>query len=136
MKDVDSIASRVAACPEPSNDGKLWSFYLINDGDASFDWAVLDEVVYTWGDMGSAEEPGARISGIAPGEHACIWRDDGDAAEVNIDLRVRVGVSGRVTSLYFEFPKLYKLRDLPDVQGLHKRGWVEHPSFQREDQSE
>ena len=34
-------------------------------------------------------------------------------------------VRGRQVQLQFEFPKLYRKRDLPEVEGLGKCGWQE-----------
>jgi hypothetical protein len=51
------IRCRVAACPEVLNDGKEWSFYLINDSAVALDWALLHEIQYEWGDIGKSETP-------------------------------------------------------------------------------
>jgi len=123
MENSDPIRCRVAACREALDDGKEWSFYLINDGDAPLDWALLYSVGYEWGDLGNSEAADVRISGLAPGAHALIWRDDGSGAEVRMDLSLRARVRSREVRLQFEFPKLYRKRDLPLVDGLGKPGW-------------
>jgi hypothetical protein len=113
---------RVVACREALDDGKEWSFYLINDGADPLDSAVLDWVSYEWGDMGNSEDADVRVTGLAPGAHALIWRDDGSGAELRMDLSVRVQSRGREAKMLFEFPKLYRQRDLPLVDGLGKSG--------------
>jgi hypothetical protein len=117
------IRCRVAACRERLDDGKEWSFYLINDGAASLDVAELFAVGYEWGDMGSSEAASVRVTGLAPGGHALLWRDDGTGAEMRLELSLRVSVGGREARLQFEFPKLYLQRNLPVVPGLAIPGW-------------
>lgn len=114
---------RVAACREALDDGKEWSFYLINDSADPLDLAVLDRVSYEWGDMGNSEDADVRVAGLAPGAHALIWRDDGSGAELRMDLCVRAQVRGRDVRMLFEFPKLYRKHNLPVVKGLGKPGY-------------
>lgn len=116
---MPSIRCRVAACREARGDENTWSFYLLNDGDAPLDSAVLYEVSTEWGDQGHTEAADERVSGLAPGAHALIWRDDG---EFRTELRLRVCAGDREERLSFEFPKLYKQRNLPLVDGLGKPG--------------
>jgi hypothetical protein len=118
------IRCRIAACREDLDDDNEWSFYLINDGDAPLQWAVLDTIGYEWGGMGNSEQPGVRVTGIAPGGHALLWRDDGSGAELRMDLSLRVCAGGREAKLLFEFPKLYRKTDLPVVAPLGKPGWA------------
>src|SRR5262249_8539608 len=117
------IRCRVAACREALGDGKEWSFYLINDSAAPLDLAVLEAVGYEWGDDGSSEAADGRGAGLAPGAHALLWRDDGSGAELRMELAVRVTAGGAESLLRFEFPLLYRQRDLPVVEGLGLRGW-------------
>ena len=64
MQNSDLIRCRVAACREALDDGKEWSFYLLNDSNAPLDLAVLYEIGYEWGNWGDSDaEPG----GPAPG---------------------------------------------------------------------
>jgi hypothetical protein len=123
MTENEAVRCRVAACRESLGDGKSWSFYLINDGDAPLDSAVLNRVSYEWGDEGSSEDADVRVPDLAAGAHALIWRDDGSGAELRMDLSVCVCVSGREVHLLFEFPKLYMKSKLPLVAGLGKAGW-------------
>ena len=127
MENSDPIRCRIAACLEKLDDGKEWSFYLINDSDAPLDLAVLYQISYEWGNMANNDAANVRISGLAPGAHALVWRDDSNAAELRMELSLRVQVRGHDVRLQFEFPKLYKLRDLPLVDGLGKRGWESRP---------
>jgi hypothetical protein len=120
---MEPIRCRIAACREALNDGNQWSFYLINDSDAPLDSAELYEVSYEWGDEGSSEPGRVRISDLAPGAHALIWRDDGSGAELRMELSLRVQVGAREARINFEFPKLYRLTGLPMVAGLGKRGY-------------
>jgi hypothetical protein len=73
--------------------------------------------------MGNDEHVEVRVSGLAPGAHALIWRDNGDGAEFRMELSLDVCIGKREGHLVFEFPKLYKLRELPLVPGLDKVGW-------------
>ena len=123
MNENELVQCRVAACREPLDDGKAWSFYLLNDNDFSLDEVVLCEVGYEWGDWGNTEAADIHVTGLAPGTHALIWRDDGSGAELRMDLSLRVQVRGREVRLQFEFPKLYRKRNLQVVDGLGKPGW-------------
>jgi hypothetical protein len=122
---TDPIRCRVAACRESLDDGKQWSFYLINDSDAAFDSAELRTVSYEWGDMGTTMAVDVPIPGLAPGASVLIWRGDDDGAELRMDLSVRVRMAGREVQLLFEFPKLYRKTNLPLVGGVGKPGWQE-----------
>ena len=119
-----SVRCRVAACREALDDAKQWSFYFINDGDALLN-LMLNSVGYEWGDQGSSENTDVRVSDIAPGGHALIWRGGGSGAELRMDLSVTVQVRERAATLLFEFPKLYRKKNLPTVDGLGKPGWQE-----------
>ncbi len=123
MKNSEPIRCRVTACREALDDGKEWSFYLINDSDAPIDLAELYSIDYEWGDWGNSEATDVRITGLAPGANALIWRDDGSGAELRMELSLRVQVRGREVRLQFEFPKLYLQSNLPLVDGLGKPGW-------------
>ena len=123
MESDDPIRCRVAACREALDDGKEWSFYLINDNAAPLDLAVLREIGYEWGDWGNSEAADVRVTDLAPGAHALIWRDDGSGAELRTELSLEVRVGGREVRLQFEFPKLYRKKNLQVVEGLGKPGW-------------
>src|SRR5262252_6284347 len=123
MPESEPIRCRVAACREALDDGKEWSFYLINDGAIALDSALLYEVGFEWGDQGQSEPADVRVAGLAPGAHALIWRDDGSGAELRMELSLRVSASGREAQLRFEFPKLYLQRNLRSIEGLGKPGW-------------
>jgi hypothetical protein len=120
---AELIRCRMAACREVLDDGKEWSFYLLNDSQASLDLAVLYEIGYEWGDMGSSEASDVSITHLAPGAHALVWRDDGSGAELRMELSLRVQVRGREVRLRFEFPKLYIQRNPQVVDGLGRLGW-------------
>lgn len=123
MNHNNRIRCRVAACREALNDGKAWSFYLINDSDIPLDSAKLYAVGYEWGNWGNSEDADVSITDLAPGAHALIWRDDGSGAELRMDLSLRVRAGSREIQLQFEFPRLYRMRNLPVVEGLGKPGW-------------
>jgi hypothetical protein len=123
MENSEPIRCRVAACRESLDDGKEWSFYLINDSAAALEVAVLCAVGYEWGDWGRSEAVDVRVTGLGPGEHALIWRDDGSGAELRMELSLRVAARGREVRLQFEFPMLYRKRDLQVVDGLGIPGW-------------
>ena len=125
MQIIEPIRCRVAACREALNDGKSWSFYLINDSFAALDSAVLFAVGYELGDWGNRETADVNVTDLAPGASALIWRDDGSGVEVRMDLSLRVQMQGREVLLQFEFPKLYQKANLPMVKGLGKAGWQE-----------
>jgi hypothetical protein len=122
MKEDERIRCRVAACREAPVDGNDWSFYLINDGDAPLDSAVLYRVGTEWGDMGNSVAADVRVTALAPGAHALIWRDDG---EFRTELSLLVRAGDRAVRLSFEFPKLYIQRNLRLVSGVGKLGWEE-----------
>jgi hypothetical protein len=123
METPESIRARVIACPERLDDGNEWSFYLINDSNVPLDSAVLYSVSYEWGDWGRSDKASVRVTALAPGAHALIWRDDGSGAELRMELSLRVHACGRDTTLRFEFPKLYRLQHLSVMDGLGKTGW-------------
>jgi hypothetical protein len=125
MQITGLIRCRVAACREALDDGKYWSFYLINDSSAALDTAVLFAVGYELGDWGNSEAADVSVTNLASGAFALIWRDDGSGAEVRMDLSLRVQMQGRQALLQFEFPKLYQKENLPMVSGLEKPGWQE-----------
>lgn len=122
MEDSQAIRCRVAACREDMGDTSAWSFYIINDTDVQLDSAVLYQVASEWGDFGHTVAADVRITGLAPGAHALLWRDDG---ELRTELSLRVQASGRAVQMRFEFPRLYNQRDLQVVDGLGKPGWQE-----------
>ncbi|PYS84151.1 MAG: hypothetical protein DMF67_06515 [Acidobacteria bacterium] len=122
MEKSERIRCRVAACREAAADGKEWSFYLINDGDAPLDSAALYRVSFEWGDFGNSYAADVRVNGLAPGAHVLIWRDDG---EFRTELSLLVRAGGREVRLSFEFPKLYLQKNLKLVGGVGKRGWEE-----------
>jgi hypothetical protein len=119
MEGVERIRCRVAACRESPASAGRWCFYLINDGDAPLDSAELYRVSTEWGDFGHSQAADVRVSGLAPGGHAPIWRDDG---EFRIELALLVRAGGREVRLTFEFPRLYRQTGLPLVGGLGKPG--------------
>ncbi len=125
MQNDNCIRCRVAACRESSGEGEgdQWNFYLLNDGNDSLDLVVLYEVTYEWGNWGDGEEADVRITDLSPGDHVLIWRDSGSGAELRMELLLRVRVYDREVQLQFEFPKLYRLSNLPLVVGLDKPGW-------------
>jgi hypothetical protein len=123
MENNESLRCRLAACREALHDGKQWSFYLLNDNDFPLDFAVLYEIGYEWGDIGSSESTDARIVNLASGAHALIWRDDGSGAELRMELFLRIAAGGRETKLSFEFPRLYRKQNPEMVEGLGKPGW-------------
>lgn len=97
------IRCRVVACREVLNGDHAWSFYLVNDGGGTIDAATLARVDASWGDRGHGQATGVHVVGLAPGEHARVWRDDG---ELRLNLAVRVRAGGREARLLFEFPRL------------------------------
>lgn len=119
------IRCRIAACKEDLDDGKRWSFYLINDSDAALDSAVLKKIDYEWGDWGNSETTNVCITHLEPQAHVLIWRDDGSGAELRMDLTLLVLMSDCEALLQFKFPKLYRKTNLPLVDGLGKHGWQE-----------
>jgi hypothetical protein len=123
MESDKTIRCRVAACREALGDGNQWSFYLLNDNDAPIDSALLFEICYEWGDMGNSESANVQVTNLAPRSHALIWRDDGSGAELRMDLWLNVRAGRREVKLYFGFPKLYRLQNLPLIEGLGKHGW-------------
>jgi len=118
------IRCRMAACREALDDGKAWSFYLLNDSEIALDSVVLHAVGYEWGDFGNSEAADGRIADLAPGANALVWRDDGNGAELRMDLSLRVTARGQEARLRYEFPRLYRLKNLPLVEGLGKAGWL------------
>jgi hypothetical protein len=72
MENSDPIRCRVAACRETLDDGKEWSFYLINDSNAPLDLAVLYDISYEWGNWVNSQVADVRVTGLTPGAHALI----------------------------------------------------------------
>jgi hypothetical protein len=117
-----SIRCRMVACREPAGDGAGWTFHLINDGVVPIEHAQLCAVEYEWGDVGNSDPVDVRIGDVAPAAHALVWRDDGSGAELRMTLVLRASAGGREALLSFEFPRLYRLRDLPLVPELGRPG--------------
>lgn len=122
------IACRMAACREALNDAKEWSFYLINDSPSPIQCLVLKRVSSEWGSQSAVEAKDVVVGDVAVGEHALVWRDDGSGAEFRMTVHVQLEMGGRATALSFEFPKLYRQRDLPVVAGLGKAGLQVRPN--------
>jgi hypothetical protein len=122
MKEDERIRCRVAACREAPVDDNAWSFYLINDGDAPLDSAALYRVSTEWGDFGHNQAADVRVTDLAAGAHALIWRGDG---EFRTELSLLLRAGDREVRLSFEFPKLYIQRNLRLVEGVGKLGWEE-----------
>ena len=100
------LKCRVVATREP--DSRLWSFYLVNDGESAIESAALEAVKYEWGDQyHGGESPDVHVTNLAAGERALVWKDDG-SSEMRTDLWLRFVHSGEETFLLFEFPKLYR----------------------------
>lgn len=123
MNNSEPLRCRLVACREALNDGKQWSFYLINDSNIRVDSALLYKISYEWGDTGSDEAANVLITALDPGAHALVWRDDGSGAELRMELSLHVKFSNRELKLDFEFPKLYLQRNLKIVEELGKPGW-------------
>jgi hypothetical protein len=113
----------MVACREDLDDGNEWSFYLINDGGTPMESAVLFAVDYEWGNSGNREDVEVAVSALAPGSPALLWRDDGSGAELRMEFSLRVCIEREETTLSFEFPKLYRLRQLPLVEELGRNGY-------------
>jgi hypothetical protein len=103
---IEEMQCRIVATREA--DFPLWTFYLINDGEATIGSVELAAVRYEWGDQYvGGESPGTRIARLEPGARALIWRDDG-SSETRIDLWLRMTLQELEAWLLFEFPKLYR----------------------------
>jgi hypothetical protein len=123
MNHSEPLRCRLVACRETLDDGKQWSFYLINDSRIRLDSAVLYKIAYEWGDMGSSEAAEVVIANLDSGAPALVWRDDGSGAELRMQMFLRFKISGGEIKLDFEFPKLYLQRNLKMVDELGKPGW-------------
>src|SRR5262245_55925239 len=99
MTKTNDIHCRVVACPESFEDGKSWSFYLINDGDAALDVAVLETFGHEWGDFGNSIHPGIKVTDLAPGNNVLIWRDNDE--ELRMWLSLKIQVAARQAELLF-----------------------------------
>lgn len=114
---------RLIAC---KGSGQSWSFHLCNDTDAELTARVV-QVVYNWGDSGNAEYPKRDPVTLAAGASASIWHDGGDGAELQMDLHLEVTLGDQAWRMQYEFPRLYRLKNLPGVPGFDQPGWAEHP---------
>ncbi len=119
----DNILCRVVACPERLGDGQSWSFYLLNDTQVPFEEVVLHQVGYEWGGAGNYHATDVRMTNLAPTHHALLWRDDGEGAELRIQLSLSVKLGARQARLKFDFPKLYRIKSFPFVEGFGRKGW-------------
>lgn len=110
----------IAACREDLSDGESWSYYFLHDVALALGPAVFYEVEYEWGDQSRFHSADVDLTGLLPSVQHRIWRDDG---ELRVTLRVRVEVDGRERRLEFEFPKLYRQRNLQAIEALGKEGY-------------
>jgi hypothetical protein len=122
----DAVPCRMVACRDAPGSAS-WTFYLINDSDQLFDEAALESVEYEWGNVSNVEAAHVRLELLLPGAHAAIWHDDGDGAELRMELLVTVWTAGQPARLRFMFPILYKKTNLPVVDGLDQPGWEARP---------
>lgn len=128
MMEHDALRLRVVACREDEGDGAAWSFYLLNESGLAIEGGALIEIAYQWGDNVTTENPSAPIGAVAPGQAALIWRGGSDGAEFRQDHVLKLRMGGREVAVRFEFPRLYKKRDLTLVAALGKRGWAVAPT--------
>jgi hypothetical protein len=119
MQKSEPIRCRVVACREAGDDGKEWSFYLINDSYCPLESATLYSIDYDWGELG-LDSGKIHVQGLAPGAHALIWRDN---REVRMDLSLLARMGGRDVLLQFVFSKKCFQRKLQMVDALRKAGW-------------
>lgn len=126
MTPSGGIRFRLAACPESIGDGKGWSFYLLNDSDIALDSVLLKTFGHEWGGVSHTEHPNVQVTGLPPGAHVRLWRDNDDEVRMWATLIVRVGASEAEWEA--SFPLLYKRVDeLTVVAGLGKPGWEASP---------
>jgi len=128
MSSKPSVACRLVACREQLEDGKDWSFYLINDSVAPFRDVFLERVSSEWGSMHAVEVANVSHGDIEVGGHGLLWRDDGSGAEFRMSAHVRLESAALTVVLSFDIPKLYRRRELPIVTGLGKTGLQVLPS--------
>ncbi len=102
--------------------GKSWAFHLINNTSDPIESAILKEVGYEWGDMGSTRNPNLRFGPLAPGTAVEIWRDDDSAAELRMWLTLFIRVARGTQNLRVEFPKLYLVKRLSVIPVVGKNG--------------
>jgi hypothetical protein len=77
---------------------------LINDGAAPLDSAELINVSYEWADWGTDAAARGQVTGLAPGGHALLWRDDAMPPSCASTCGcVRTG--NREVKLWFELPQ-------------------------------
>ena len=70
----------MAACREALDDGKKWSFYLINDSAFALEWAVLHEISLM-GRHGEPKPPTRMSRRSRNGAHTLVWLADGSVAD-------------------------------------------------------
>ena len=107
------LECRFYAMKETPVAGKAWAFYFVHESDQSIDKICVDEVIYTWGDWGSSQKCDICLEQVEPGKPVLLWRDDDDAAELNIDIIIQIVQRTGVEKIRFEFPKLYKIASFP-----------------------
>ena len=120
METVDATLAIAAREETPDAEGRRWAFYLLNLCDTTIDDVRLHRVVYEWGDNGSDRVVDKQLGPLAPQSYLRLWRDDDDAAELNLFFEITVTVAEETRGLSFELPKLYRRKSfvtLPLVGG-------------------
>ncbi len=102
--------------------GKRWAFHLINNSPDAIESAILKEVGYEWGDMGSARNPNLQFGPLAPGTWVEIWRDDDSAAELRMWLTLLIRAARGTQNVRVEFPKLYLVERLSVIPVVGENG--------------
>jgi hypothetical protein len=123
MKSTLPMSFRIAACPEISDQGHEWSFYVINDSNVPLDRIVLETFEHEWGIHSDISHPNVEITNVASGAHAFLWREKDNEFRMLLYLCVHSGEGE--TRYYVKFPTLYSRRnELPLLDELNKSGWA------------
>jgi hypothetical protein len=122
MPPIPPALCRVAVCRELLNDDHEWSIYVVNDQARPIE-AVIEQIIYEWGDVGQSEAPEKRVA-VGPRGSARIWRVDDSAAELSVSLSLRLVGADQESRLTFELGKLYLHRNPTHISELNKLGWI------------
>ncbi|MEM1414099.1 MAG: hypothetical protein AAGH15_04330 [Myxococcota bacterium] len=113
---------RLVVCPTGVAGAREWRFLLTHDGETPLDDVTLVQVAHEALGGATRFDHHVPLGPLAPGDHVEVFVGDEDGAELRTDLTLHVRRGATTVPLRYEFPKLYRKRTFPWVEGLGRRG--------------